>query len=62
LCILDIMGRSLRKQLEIASSRAVEQVVIVGPTELASGEVTVRNMKEGSEERVLIVELPVTLR
>ena len=61
-CIQDIMGRSLRKQLEIASSRAVEQVVIVGPTELASGEVTVRNMKEGSEERVLIVELPVTLR
>jgi len=61
-CIQDIMGRSLRKQLEIASSRAIEMVVIVGPKELASGEVTLRNMKEGSEERVLIVDLPVTLR
>ncbi|MCH8022386.1 MAG: histidine--tRNA ligase [Thaumarchaeota archaeon] len=61
-CIHDIMGRSLRKQLELASSRAVGKVVIVGPKELASGEVTLRNMKEGSEERVLIVDLPVILR
>ncbi len=61
-CIQDIMGRSLRKQLEIASSRGIEKVVIVGPKELALGEVTLRNMKEGSEERVLIVDLPETLR
>jgi len=47
-------GKSLRKQLEDASSRGFAWVVIIGRREMDSGELVLRNMRSREEERVPI--------
>ena len=52
---LDLMGRSLSKQLEYANRRGFRKVVIVGSRELEQGGVTVRDMETG-EQRFIPLE------
>ncbi|PYP48387.1 MAG: histidine--tRNA ligase [Gemmatimonadetes bacterium] len=49
---------AIRKQLELAAARGAARAVIVGPDERAAGEVVVRDLKAGTEERVSIAKLP----
>jgi histidyl-tRNA synthetase len=48
---------AIRKQLELAAARGAPRAVIVGPDERAAGEVVVRDLKAGTEERVPIAKL-----
>jgi histidyl-tRNA synthetase len=54
---VDLMGRSLTKAISYADSREAERVVIVGEKDLAAGEVTVRDMRTGVQEKVPKKEL-----
>jgi len=47
---MDLLGKPLKKQMEIASYS--KYVVIVAPKEYATNSVVVRNMKDGSEKQV----------
>lgn len=58
----DLGGRSLKKQLEAAAKRNSAYVVIVGPKELASNKVVLRNMRSGTEEVTPISEAVETLK
>src|SRR2546427_745158 len=49
---VDLMGKSLRKQMEMASSS--KHVIIAAPKEYADNLVIIRNMKDGSEKQVKI--------
>lgn len=51
---IDLMGRALEKQFRYASKRGIAKVVVVGPSELKKGVVTVKDMKTGKEEKVKI--------
>jgi len=48
---------AIRKQLELAAARGASRAVIVGPDERAAGEVVVRDLRAGTEERVPIAKL-----
>jgi histidyl-tRNA synthetase len=50
--IIDMMGRRLSKQFEYADKKNIPVVVVVGENDLAGGEVTVRDMKTGNQEKV----------
>jgi histidyl-tRNA synthetase len=45
----DMMGRSLRQQLRYADRVGARLVAVIGPDELASGEVKLRDMQSGAE-------------
>ena len=47
---VDLVGKSLRKQMDLASDSKC--VIIVAPKEYAENSVVVRNMKDGSEKQV----------
>lgn len=49
---VDLSGKSLKKQMEIASNS--KRVIIVAPKEYADNYVIIRNMKDGSEKQVKI--------
>src|SRR5881409_1942594 len=48
---------AIRKQLELAAARGAPRAIIVGPDERAAGEVVVRDLKTGTEERVPMAKL-----
>jgi len=48
--VLDVMGRSLGAQMKYASAIGARQVVILGPKEVESGELTLRDMESGAQE------------
>ena len=48
---------AIRKQLELAAARGAPRAVIVGPDERAAGEVVVRDLNAGTEQRVPIAKL-----
>ncbi len=48
---------AIHKQLELAAARGAPRAVIVGPDERAAGEVVVRDLKAGKEQRVPIAQL-----
>ncbi|VVC06355.1 Histidine--tRNA ligase [uncultured archaeon] len=52
---IDLLGKPLRKQMEVASNS--KYVVIVGPKEYATNSVIIRNMKDGSEKQVKLESL-----
>jgi histidyl-tRNA synthetase len=52
---VDLSGKSLKKQMEIASSS--KYVVIVAPKEYADNSVIIRNMRDGSEKQVKIDDM-----
>lgn len=48
-CELDLMGRSISKNLQYANSKGIPFVVIVGKKELEQGMVILRNMESGKQ-------------
>lgn len=52
---VDLSGKSLKKQMEIASNS--KYVVIVAPKEYADNSVIIRNMRDGSEKQVKIDDM-----
>ncbi len=52
---IDLLGKPLRKQMEVASNS--KYAVIVGPKEYATNSVIIRNMKDGSEKQVKLESL-----
>jgi histidyl-tRNA synthetase len=52
---VDLLGKPLRKQMEIASD--AKYVIIVAPKEYATNSVLIRDMKEGSEKQVKLEEI-----
>ncbi|MBD3207541.1 histidine--tRNA ligase [Candidatus Bathyarchaeota archaeon] len=55
--LTDMMDRGLGKQLEYADKKEVAYVVIVGPQELESDSVTIRDMKTGEQDLVKISDI-----
>ncbi|MFZ0184641.1 MAG: histidine--tRNA ligase [Nitrosotalea sp.] len=49
---VDLLGKSLKKQMEIASNS--KYAIIVAPKEYADNSVIIRNMRDGSEKQVKI--------
>ncbi|HEY6061195.1 MAG TPA: histidine--tRNA ligase [Gemmatimonadales bacterium] len=54
--------QAIRKQLELAAARGAPRAVIIGPAERAAGEVVLRDLQRGTEERVALAELGARLR
>jgi histidyl-tRNA synthetase len=52
---LDMMGRSLKRQLDYANNKGFKKVVIVGERELANGQVSLKDMRT-SEQRIIKIE------
>ncbi len=57
----DILGRALRKQLNDASNKRAEFVVIVAPNEIQAGQVIIRSMNDGAESKYYVRSLKETL-
>jgi histidyl-tRNA synthetase len=57
----DMLGRALTKQLNDASNKGAEFVVIVAPNEIEEGQVIVRFMKDGAESKLHTNNLTETL-
>ena len=58
----DILGRALRKQLDDASMKNAALAVIVAPNEIAAGQVIIRSMKDGTENKHSVNSLAEALR
>jgi histidyl-tRNA synthetase len=58
----DQLQRGIGKSLKYADSKHVEKVIIVGPKELEKKNVTLRDMKIGNQEIVLIAEISTKLK
>ena len=58
----DLVGRALGKQLNDASNKGAEFVVIVAPNEIEAGQVIVRSMKDGAESKYYTDTLKESLR
>jgi histidyl-tRNA synthetase len=57
----DLLGRSLGKQLQDASTKGAQLTVIVAPDEIKNGQVTLRSMKDGSETKQNVEDLAKNL-
>ena len=53
----DLVGRGLKAQMKFADKIGAKYVVVIGDNELASGIVSVKNMRESSQEEVRIDDL-----
>lgn len=47
----------MKKQMGYADSKKIPFVAIVGETELAEGKITLKNMVDGSQEKLTIDEV-----
>jgi histidyl-tRNA synthetase len=54
---LDVMGRSISKNLDYADKLGIRFVIVVGPKDLAEHQVTLKNMKTGEEHKLQLSEL-----
>lgn len=54
---IDLMQRSLSKQIEYAAKNNFKKLIIIGDKDLKNKQVTVKDMKSGKEEKVFIVNL-----
>jgi len=54
---VDLMRRSLSKQLEYAAKNNFKNLVIIGDKDLKNKQVTIKNLKTGEEEKVFLNEL-----
>ena len=57
----DVQSRSLKSQFKLAGKKEVPFVVVLGPDELESGNVTLRDMEAGEERSVPREELAETI-
>ena len=53
----DLMGRSLSKQMQFASTIGAKKVIVIGPDEIKKGEAKVKDMKTGKESTVKLNSL-----
>ncbi|UCE14848.1 MAG: histidine--tRNA ligase [Candidatus Heimdallarchaeota archaeon] len=59
---IDLMSRSLSKNLEYANRQQIPLVIILGKQDLANNCVTLRAMKDGSEEKVPFSQITTKLK
>lgn len=60
--VYDYAGRSLKAQMKEANRQGARFVLILGDTELATGEAQLRDMQDGSQQGVALDTLAPTLR
>jgi len=53
----DLLGRSLRKQMEVASSLNAKYVLIFAPREYSQNKIVLKNMGDGTEEKIGLHEV-----
>ncbi|HLD58154.1 MAG TPA: histidine--tRNA ligase [archaeon] len=53
----DLMQRNLQKNLEYANKKAIPFVAIIGENELKQGELALKNMQTGKQEKIKLREL-----
>lgn len=58
---MDHRGRSLKAQFKVADRLGARFVAVVGPDELAAGEIVLRDMGDGTESRWPVADLPSAL-
>ena len=54
---IDLAGRSAKKQMDAAAAAGAGFSIIVGPREIANGNVVLHNMKDGKESQVPLTKL-----
>ncbi len=54
---IDVMGRSISKQLEYVNNQEIPFVVFIGPKEIQAGKYKLRDMKNGKESELTIDEI-----
>ena len=54
---IDLMQRTLAKQLEYANKINAKNAIIIGPKDLSKNKVTIKNMKTGKEKKVSIKDI-----
>ncbi|MCI0559604.1 MAG: histidine--tRNA ligase [Nitrososphaera sp.] len=57
----DLLGRALRRQLDDASNKGAALTAIVAPDEIASNQVIIRSMRDGTESKHPATSLPETI-
>jgi histidyl-tRNA synthetase len=60
--VLDVMGRSLTAQLKTAAGAGAGFAVIVGRDEVDTGVLTLRDMKEGTQESLTLADIEDRLK
>ena len=60
--IMDVMGRSLGAQIKAAAGFGADYVAIVGRDEIECGKLTLRDMREGRQESLGLVEIEERLK
>lgn len=58
---IDITGKNLSKQFRTADRKLISFIAVIGPEEVASGRITVKNMSSGNETECTISEIPLIL-
>ncbi len=53
----DLMNRSVKAQFKYADKLGAEYVAVIGETEIVSGEVTLKNMKDGTQSAVKTTQI-----
>jgi histidyl-tRNA synthetase len=59
--VMDDMGRGMKQQMKCADRSGAKFTVIIGGDELDAGEVTLRDMATGEQERITLAALPTRL-
>ena len=59
---IDLAGGKLGRQLRVANERGCRVVIVQGPDEKAAGEVTIKDMGSGSQQRVPEVNAPRVIK
>ncbi len=58
---IDITGKNLSKQVRIADKKSIGYIAVIGPEEVASGRITLKNMTSGTETECEVSEIPLIL-
>ncbi|MFX0210269.1 MAG: His/Gly/Thr/Pro-type tRNA ligase C-terminal domain-containing protein, partial [Candidatus Hodarchaeota archaeon] len=53
---IDLVGRSISKNLEYANKKGIAYVILIGPKEYAQQKIRLRNMKSGEEDLLTLEE------
>ena len=61
-CQVDLMGRNLKKQLEIADKLEIPYTVVVGKKEVKSKKFKLRDMKKKIEKELKLGEIIKTIK
>jgi histidyl-tRNA synthetase len=56
-CAMDLLNRNVTKNIEYASKLRIPYALIVGEKDLATGQLTLKNLKTGDEKKIALTEL-----